>query len=266
MLNVSFLLRQSWWIQLALLFTVLSTRAILIAGGSSLWIRFSAWAKARRIVAGENSPQVMVKEITNGFLVIFLDASSVVLLIKAGVFHFSTEFTALEFITTYVAMFIWGEIYFYYSHRLFHIPTLFWIHRHHHQSAVVNPWTSLAFSIPERLLLLLGLSVVPALISFWYSIPLPAFALYFLVNYALNVYGHLNTEVLPPSYAQSWFGRILNTTSYHTMHHQRYRGHYGLFTPFLDQWHATRYADYESVQAANFQKGALREETSLVME
>ncbi|WP_371920198.1 hypothetical protein, partial [Pseudomonas sp. FW306-02-F04-AA] len=70
---------------------------------------------------------------------------------------------------------------------MLHIPSLFWIHRHHHQSAVINPWTSLAFSFPERLILLMGLAIIPALVSPWIPLPLECFIAYFFANYALNV-------------------------------------------------------------------------------
>lgn len=42
-------------------------------------------------------------------------------------------------------------------------------------------------------------------------------------------------------------GKIINTPTYHALHHARYKGHYGLFTPYLDMMFGTYFKDYEIV-------------------
>jgi sterol desaturase/sphingolipid hydroxylase (fatty acid hydroxylase superfamily) len=72
---------------------------------------------------------------------------------------------------------------------------------------------------------------------------------YILTNYALNVFGHGNTEWLPERFVRSWAGRLFFTPTFHALHHARYQGHYGLFTPMLDRWLGTAFDDYEQVHA-----------------
>jgi len=47
---------------------------------------------------------------------------------------------------TLVATFLWAEIWHYFSHRAFHLPSLLWIHREHHRSQINSPVTAISFS------------------------------------------------------------------------------------------------------------------------
>jgi sterol desaturase/sphingolipid hydroxylase (fatty acid hydroxylase superfamily) len=87
-----------------------------------------------------------------------------------------------------------------------------------------KPWTSLAFSMQ-------------------------GYFAYFLLNYILNIYGHLNVEFVPPGFLNTIPGKIINTTTYHALHHARYRGHYGLFTQVLDRAHGTWFPDYAKIHS-----------------
>ena len=40
-------------------------------------------------------------------------------------------------------------------------------------------------------------------------------------------------------------GKVLTTTTYHSLHHSRYTGNYGLGTRFLDRMFKTEWEDYE---------------------
>ena len=172
MIDVNYFLGQTAAIQIALIFAIVATRAIVLAGGSSLWIQLSKWANTRQIIAGQISRKKMFIEALQGLKIVLLDSIFTVTVIKLGLFHFQESATPLQYLAVFALMFIWTEIYFYYSHVIFHHPKFFWIHRHHHQSALLNPWTSLSFSLLERLILLLGVVMVPALVSGW--IPFPA--------------------------------------------------------------------------------------------
>ncbi|PNB21742.1 hypothetical protein C1Y02_30585, partial [Pseudomonas sp. FW306-02-F04-AA] len=76
-------------LQLAILFAILSARAIIFAGGSSLWIRFSDSIRQRKIIPGENSSMLLAQEVLRGFAILLLDASFFVLLLRVGFFHFA---------------------------------------------------------------------------------------------------------------------------------------------------------------------------------
>lgn len=230
--------------QLTTLFGFVVARALILAGGSSLWIRFSAWAQRHRIVAKGMDCSTLSSGLLTALLVLALDVALGITLLHTGVFQFVTDFTWGAFLLTFAAMFVWVEIYFYYSHRLLHHPKLFWLHRQHHQQMPLNPWTSLSFSVGERVIVLFGAVVVPALITQFVAVPAVAILGYFFLNYVLNVFGHLNVEVIPNRWVRSFWGRWLLTPTYHGLHHIRYRGHYGLFTPFLDKLHGSYFEDY----------------------
>lgn len=249
------LLSFPWPYQVAALFLFLFFRALLVAGGSALWADLSPRARARKIIPAELTRRIYALDILQGAKVLLFDVLFATLLIRTGFLHFAPLNGFVSFALTFLVLFVWVEIYFYYSHRLFHLPKFFWIHRHHHQASPLNPWTSLSFSLFERFILLLGVSFMPALVSFWVPFPAEASGAYFFVNYLLNVYGHLNTETLPPGFTTSRIGKVMNTSTYHALHHLRYRGHFGLFTSTLDKIHGTKFADYEAKQKESFERG-----------
>lgn len=237
----------NWQWQVGIFFTIFFVRSLLIAGGSSIWIHFSSWAKSKIIVPIASGPSYL-SEIGLGARTLFLDALFVVAMIQIKLLSLDIHASATGTILTVVVLFVWVEIYFYYSHRILHHKSLYWIHRHHHQGRATNPWTSLSFSILERGILLFGAAGVPAIASQFLPVSFQGFYLYFLLNYTLNVYGHLNVEVAPAWFVETFLGKIFLTTSYHALHHLRYRGHYGLFTQVLDRIHGTKFADYQEFQ------------------
>lgn len=239
--------------QIATLFGFVVARALVLAGGSSLWIRFSKWAQRHRIIVKNMDGRTLAKGMLTALWVLALDVALGLTLLHTGVFQFLTEFSAVEFILAYAAMFVWVEVYFYYSHRLLHHPKLFWLHRQHHQEMPLNPWTSLSFSFGERVIVLFGAVLIPAVMTNFFPIPAVAILAYFFTNYVLNVFGHLNVEVVSNRWVRSWWGTWLLTPTYHALHHLRYRGHYGLFTPFLDKWHGSYYKDYPEVHQQKYE-------------
>ncbi|MBY0451616.1 MAG: sterol desaturase family protein, partial [Bdellovibrionaceae bacterium] len=187
---------------------------------------------------------LFLKEIGSGIFILFVDATMTVVLLKAGLLNVKKNGSLVEFVTVFGLMFVWVEIYFYYSHRLLHHPKLFRIHRAHHQGAPLSPLTSLSFSLIERLILLFGAVVLPALLSLWVPLSAEAYMAYFFTNYSLNVLGHVNVEIFSPRFVNSWAGRFFYTPTFHALHHLRYKGHFGLFTSFLDKSHGTYFKDY----------------------
>lgn len=76
---------------------------------------------------------------------------------------------------SYVVVLILQDAYFYFTHRLFHHPSLFhWLHQGHHRSRYPTPWTSFAFDPLEAIissLFLVGIVLIIPLhsIAFHYS-------------------------------------------------------------------------------------------------
>ncbi|AEI62262.1 sterol desaturase family protein [Corallococcus macrosporus] len=150
---------------------------------------------------------------------------------------------------TFAWMFVMFEAWFYVTHRLMHTRALYWIHAQHHVAQVTNPITSLSFSVAERVVLLGGAFMLVTVAGHFMPITQAGLVLYILTNYSLNVLAHGNTEWVPGRFVSSWAGRLFFTTTFHAMHHARYQGHYGLFTPVLDRWLGTAFADYPQVHA-----------------
>jgi sterol desaturase/sphingolipid hydroxylase (fatty acid hydroxylase superfamily) len=72
-----------------------------------------------------------------------------------------------------------------------------------------------------------------------------------------NVYGHLGFEIYPKGLNKHWLGRWINTSVNHNMHHQFFKGNYGLYFTFWDKVMNTLNKDYddhfERVTTANQQ-------------
>ena len=61
-----------------------------------------------------------------------------------------------------------------------------------------------------------------------------------------NVYGHLGFEIYPKGLNKHWLGRWMNTSVNHNMHHQFFKGNYGLYFTFWDRVMNTLDKDYEN--------------------
>lgn len=238
-----------WIVQIVILLVIFVFRAALFAGGSSLWIYLSKKAKSKTVVRNDKNIKLWY-DIRIGLGILLFDAVLVITALKLGILRGANEPTWVISSLTFISLFIWFEIYFYYSHRIMHLPKFYPIHKCHHYRRATNPWTSLTFSLPERLIINIGAILVPGLISQFLPLSLNGLALYFLTNYILNVYGHLNVEIIPHKFLSTTLGKAFNNTTYHALHHARYRGHYGLFTSVLDRWHKTYFTDYEKIHLA----------------
>jgi len=223
---------------------IFTSRALLVAGGAMCWVEKFDWAKRHKVVLPAQEKSDLGRDLQRGLAVLAVDAAVFAVLLQTGLFKAHLTPTPGEIAVTFAAMFVWMEIYFYFSHRALHHPKLYPIHRFHHEGRGTNPWTSLAFSYSERAVLLFGSFLPAAVASHFLPLSLDGFALYFLVNYVLNVYGHLNVEIAPAWFRRSFLFGWVNTSVSHGMHHLRYRGHYGLFTRFLDRWLGTGFGDY----------------------
>jgi Delta7-sterol 5-desaturase len=237
--------------QLLAVFCVILTGVMLRSGlfvaAAFLWLRFSNFARRRRVFRLPLPDGQVRSEMLATIPVLLLDAAAITAVFYTGLLT-PAPATMTNTIGTIVAMFVLFEIWFYFTHRAMHTKALFFIHRQHHVAKVTDPLTSLSFSLLERVILLAGALGGAVLLSWTIEISLLGLWIYAIANYALNVLGHSNVEVFPPWFSRSWAGRMLVTPTYHALHHARYRGHYGLFTSVLDRLFGSVYPDYEAVQ------------------
>lgn len=140
-----------------------------------------------------------------------------------------------------IAIFV-HDTWFYWTHRLMHHPRLFrWFHRGHHLSMNPTPWAAYAFDPLEAVVQAL---IFPIAITIMPMHPL-AFFVFMVWQLTFNVIGHSGYEFWPRWMMDSWLGKFVNTPTNHAMHHETFRGNYGLYFNFWDRLMHTNHERYE---------------------
>lgn len=159
-------------------------------------------------------------------------------------FGFFANTTWLSFVLSGIGATVWAEIWHYTSHRAFHIEWLHWIHKEHHKSRL-NSWlTAISFSFSEKLIFDAGFLGLLAALDVWVSLNFAGIAAWYIGYLMINSFSHANFELKSANYTRL-LGKVLTTTTYHSLHHSRYTGNYGLGTRVLDRVFKTEWEDYE---------------------
>ncbi len=138
-------------------------------------------------------------------------------------------------------MVVMHDGYFYWTHRLMHHRRLFrLLHRAHHLSTSPTPWAAYAFS-PLEALVQAGIG---PLIVFTVPTHPAAFAAFMAWQVAFNVLGHCGHEIFPRWFLRGPAGLVLNSVTHHALHHEKFRGNYGLYFNVWDRLMGTNHADY----------------------
>lgn len=146
------------------------------------------------------------------------------------------------FILAFPIMALMHDTYFYWMHRLMHHPRLFKIfHLVHHKSTNPSPFAAYSFH-PLEAIVEAGIFIV-----FVFTIPVHLYHLlfFFLFMIIYNVYGHLGWELYPKGFSRHWLGKWINTSVNHNLHHQYFKGNYGLYFLFWDRLMGTIRPDYD---------------------
>lgn len=152
--------------------------------------------------------------------------------------------TWLSFVLTLVGTTVWIEIWHYFSHRAYHLRALHWIHAEHHKSHL-NSWlTALSFSFTEQLIFDVGILAPLMVLDHYVSVNFYGVAAWFISYLVINSLHHANYEAKPASFNR-FLGRVLATTTYHSLHHSRYTQNFGLGSRVLDRMFKTEWPDYE---------------------
>lgn len=152
-----------------------------------------------------------------------------------------SDFGLPYFVFSIFLMIVLHDAYFYWTHRLMHDPKLFKsFHFVHHQSTNPSPWASFAFQ-PTEAVVEAGIFI---LISFIIPSHIYATIVFLLFMTSYNVYGHLGWELYPKNFNKHWLGKHLNTSINHNMHHQYFKGNYGLYFTFWDNLMGTTNKNY----------------------
>ncbi len=135
------------------------------------------------------------------------------------------------------------DTYFYWTHRLMHLPRLFPLfHRVHHLSNNPSPWAAYSFG-PAEAVVQSGIFPLTVMILPMHPV---AFGLFMLWQILVNVLGHSGFEFHPKFLMHTPLRFILNTPTHHVMHHEKMRGNYGLNFNLWDRLMGTNHPDYES--------------------
>jgi sterol desaturase/sphingolipid hydroxylase (fatty acid hydroxylase superfamily) len=168
----------------------------------------------------------------------------------------------VSWLSTAAATTIWAEIWHYASHRAFHLRALHWIHLEHHKSHLNSPFTAMSFSFTEKLIFDLGLLGPLAVVDDLVGLNFFGIAAWYIGYLMINSFSHANFELKSRDYNRG-LGRVITTTTYHSLHHSRYTGNYGLGTRVLDRLFKTEWDDYERlyqrISHENKPLGKLRE-------
>jgi len=134
------------------------------------------------------------------------------------------------------------DAWFYWMHRLLHHPKLYrYVHRVHHESIDVNPFTSMSFHWIEAALLTLW--ILPA--SLIMPIYAPVLGLVQVWGLFDNLKGHMGYEFFPSYFNRSWL-RFMTTSTHHSMHHSQFNGNYSVHFRFWDRLLGTEFKGYEA--------------------
>lgn len=159
-------------------------------------------------------------------------------------FGFFKNTSLSSFILSLLATTVWAEVWHYASHRAFHLSALHWIHAEHHKSRLNSPFTAISFAFSEKLIFDLGLLLPLAAVDPVFSMNFFGIAGWYIGYLLINSVSHANFELKSRDYNRG-LGRILTSTTYHSLHHSRYTGNYGLGTRFMDKLFKTEWEDYE---------------------
>jgi sterol desaturase/sphingolipid hydroxylase (fatty acid hydroxylase superfamily) len=212
-----------------------------ILSGIAFFI-FYVWKKRawlhRKIQQRFPSTNDYLREVSYSFLTALIFAAVALLCLK-------TPFRQLTQWYTDVSAYGWGylllsivlivllhDTYFYWLHRLMHHPKWYrQVHLVHHQSVNPSPWAAYAFH-PFEAVLEAGIIPLAMLVM-----PLHPIAFFSFVTIMLwfNIYGHLGYELFPAWVYRHPVGRLINSSVYHNLHHERFNGNYGLYFTFWDR-------------------------------
>ena len=135
-----------------------------------------------------------------------------------------------------IAMTLAMDVVMYATHRIAHIPVFYrYVHKVHHDHARPRPMTLFVLHPLE----VLGPSALRVLVVAVLTVTFDGLVLYFGINLAAGLMGHLGIEPVPAAALARAPLRYFGTSTFHANHHQSPEGNYGFYTVFLDRLFGT---------------------------
>jgi sterol desaturase/sphingolipid hydroxylase (fatty acid hydroxylase superfamily) len=215
------------------------------------WLVAFRWCRARwahrKIVAAAPTRADVRRELAwslSSLLVFGLVGALTYQAVRAGWtrMYFGDPFADVGwFVASIVLTIALHDTWFYWTHRWMHRPRVFrLVHRVHHQSTNPSPWAAYAFHPLEAVV---QAAIFPLAVLLVPMHPL-AFVVFMVWQITFNVLGHTGHEYHPRWLLDSWLGKLLNTPTNHAMHHELFRGNYGLYANVWDRLMGTNHPDY----------------------
>ena len=134
-----------------------------------------------------------------------------------------------------VALLLLHDAYFYWCHRLLHVPFLLRnVHAVHHRSRVPTPLSAMAMhpveAIAEALFVPLAAALHP---------PTTAFISFFVAMIALNTIGHLGIRGVPLLNGRRGALQLVSQSDTHLQHHLTPHKDFGAYLTCWDRWFGT---------------------------
>ncbi len=165
------------------------------------------------------------------------------------------DFSPGQLALTFGGLLLLNDLWFYGFHRLLHTRWAFThLHSVHHRSVEVTPFSSYSFHPLEGFLL--GAWIYP--VCLWVPIWLPMLAALQALGLANNVMSHLGYELWP-----AWLVRVpglrwVNSATFHSLHHTRVNGNFGLMLRVWDRLLGTEVPGYDEVFRSVTKSGSSR--------
>lgn len=201
------------------------------------------WTLCQRVIYDRPIGDEQIRRELRNSLHAPIHAVLLALLLSLGAFR---DATLGSFLLSAVVTTIWAEVWHYASHRAMHLRYLHWIHKEHHKSHLNSYLTAISFSFTEKLVFDVGLLAPLALLDRIVGLNVFGIAAWYVGYLLINSYSHANFELKSATYNR-WIGRVITSTTYHSLHHSRYIGNYGLGTRVLDRLFKTEWDDYEAL-------------------
>ena len=174
--------------------------------------------------------------------------------LSGGLFLYDS-YSSITLMYSHVGMYGWGyfcfsvvvifllhDTYFYWGHRMMHIPVLYpYFHKGHHRSVAPTPWSTWAFMPLEAVVQTAFVPLVVFILPLHYSVIVVFYAGMFL----RSLVGHTGFEVYPRFVVTNKWFRWIATVSHHDMHHRYFHYNYALYFTWWDRWMGTLHPEYQ---------------------
>lgn len=142
------------------------------------------------------------------------------------------------------AMLVIHDTYFYWTHRLLHLPWFYkrW-HKVHHSAPNPSPWAAFCFHPIEALLE----SLYMPLIVFTVPSHPAVLGVFLMIMTVLGVVNHLGYELYPAIFHRNKFLNTIISATNHSVHHRFNKFNYALYFTWWDDLMSTRYSSNQAI-------------------